>query len=62
MPYLVTRSVEGVPVYWTGRTHYSGYPDKTLWKCDAKHFSTQRAAYEAASLYPNLAEWRVVKR
>lgn len=62
LTYILTRILDGVPVYWTGSRHFTGDPQWTLWKGGAFHFSSPRAAYEAAATHPeiNQAEWRVI--
>ena len=62
MTYILTRILDGVPVYWTGSRHFTGDPQWTLWRSKGFHFSSPRAAYEAAATHPeiNQAEWRVI--
>ncbi len=65
MPWLLSIEVDGQQMYWTGRQGKRGGPQRTLWKADAKHFSSPRCAYETADTHEGLKgseDWKVVKR
>lgn len=65
MPWLLATVVDGTPMYWTGRKGKNGGPQRTLWKGDAKVFSTARGAYETADTHEGLRnseEWKAVRR
>lgn len=64
MPWLLAIQADGVTQYWTGRIKRGG-PQRTLWKSDAKHFTSPRCAYETADTHEELKgseDWKVVKR
>lgn len=64
MPWLLAIEVDGQPMYWTGRIKRGG-PQRTLWKSDAKSFTTPRAAYECADTHVELKDsdqWKAVRR
>jgi hypothetical protein len=65
MPWLLAREMDGETVYWTGEVRADLQPVRTLWKGDARHFTTARAAYEAAATHRALAHsnlWKAVLR
>lgn len=65
MPWLLAIEVDGQTEYWTGKEGRNGGPQRSPWKSDAYHFSTPRAAYEAADTHRFLKdsdEWKVVPR
>jgi hypothetical protein len=65
-PYLLARTGrDGRMQYWEGRMWPNGDPCWTHDKHRAYHFSSARAAYEAADTHRalrNSDEWRVVPR
>jgi hypothetical protein len=63
--WLLATDAEGPRQYWTGREGPNGGPQRTLWKGDAFHFTTPRAAYESAETHECLRrseEWKAVRR
>jgi hypothetical protein len=65
VPWLLSIEVDGQPMYWTGRKGRHGGPQRTLWKGDAKLFTTPRAAYECADTHAELKDsdqWKVIQR
>lgn len=65
MAHLLAIDEGDVRQYWTGEVYSNGTPIRTLWKGLARHFTTARAAYEAAGTHECLRlseEWKAVPR
>ena len=63
--YLLGRDVGGEMEYWRGTVNERGFPRTSPFKCDAFHFTSARAAYEAAATHQALQysnEWKAVPR
>ncbi len=60
--YVLAREFDGETVYWRGIVDDRGTPRWTLWRHEARHFSSPRCAYEAAATHPkmNPDEWRAI--
>lgn len=65
MPWLLALGDGDSREYWTGEQGRNGGPSRTPFKADAFHFTTPRAAYEAAETHECLKhseEWKAVRR
>ena len=60
MPFVLTRKLNGVPIFWTGFRHVNGEPQYTLWISDAFKTRTCDELRAAVATHPeiNQNEWK----
>lgn len=56
---VCTESEDGEEVFWNGEVKRNGEPKTAKTVRGAKKFETRRAAYNCATSYPALLDWRV---
>jgi hypothetical protein len=61
MPFVLTRKLEGVDVYWCGDRHVSGEPRWTMWLNAAFKTKTSDGLLDAVATHPEINQdvWKV---